>query len=664
MHTHRIGPVFTSPLVLWSFAVLLVVSAYFPGLHGPLVFDDQLNIVENPGVAITDFSFASLKTALLSNESGMFKRVLPALSFGINHALAGGFADTFVFKVTNLVIHCVNSALVFWLLYRLWPLVSLSREEEPDRSRGAVYGALFCTLLWALHPLQLTSVLYVVQRMTSMAGTFALLGLCLFLRGRLLLRGGRPEGVRWMYAGILSGTALGLACKENAALLPLYAGVIEFTLFERSSLAKKPRRELWLFFTLLLFVPAVAGVIYLFIYPGGLLQGYVNREFSLNERLLTELRVLWFYLYMLALPDIKTMGLFHDDLSLSRGLLTPATTLFSLAAWLVTISLGILFRRKFPLIAFGLFWYLAGHAMESTVIPLQLIHEHRNYLPAIGPIFAVGRWVMKPLGSDPARFCRGLAAAALVIGLFLLTFQRAENWSSENRLIERWAANHPDSPTVQYLMGEVLQKKYKDPRQAYGYYFKAARLQPEEVGYRIALTMVTPVEVIKEVPTGRYSHLIEPPHIGKLLERGPISAWTMRALDVASQCVRAAYRPCVTHRDYVGDWLDSVSKNGRISKLQRRYFLLRKFEIEMKYRFFHDALGTILEAKANFPESGANIALMHADVLAALRRYAEAEKILTAAENALTPEDEKYRPTIETARRAVAAAANRPDAIR
>ncbi|WP_428357326.1 hypothetical protein [Methyloprofundus sp.] len=91
--------------LVWSTITILLVIAYWPSLHGPLIFDDIQNIVENPLVAIHDLSYASLQQALLSNESGILKRVVPALSFGINHYMAGGFNDTLPFKLTNLLIH-------------------------------------------------------------------------------------------------------------------------------------------------------------------------------------------------------------------------------------------------------------------------------------------------------------------------------------------------------------------------------------------------------------------------------------------------------------------------------------------------------------------------------------------------------------------------------
>ena len=50
--------------IIWGIIALLLIIAYWPGLHGPLIFDDIQNIVENPSVAITDLSYDSLKQSL------------------------------------------------------------------------------------------------------------------------------------------------------------------------------------------------------------------------------------------------------------------------------------------------------------------------------------------------------------------------------------------------------------------------------------------------------------------------------------------------------------------------------------------------------------------------------------------------------------------------
>ena len=96
----------------------LVVLAYLPGLRGPFVFDDYPNILNNPAVAVTEFTPQALRAAALSNNSGPLGRPLAALSFGIDHYRAGGFYPL-AFKLSNLAIHLLNVLLVYALAGRL-----------------------------------------------------------------------------------------------------------------------------------------------------------------------------------------------------------------------------------------------------------------------------------------------------------------------------------------------------------------------------------------------------------------------------------------------------------------------------------------------------------------------------------------------------------------
>ena len=153
----------------------LVMLAYLPGLRGPFVFDDYPNIVNNPTVAVTTLTAQNLYTAASSNTSGPLGRPLAALSFALDHYRAGGFYPL-AFKLTNLAIHLLNVLLVYALVGRV--------ARRLGAGEGSAAVALFTALLWGLHPLQLTSVLYVVQRMTSLSALWVLAGGWLWLVGR------------------------------------------------------------------------------------------------------------------------------------------------------------------------------------------------------------------------------------------------------------------------------------------------------------------------------------------------------------------------------------------------------------------------------------------------------------------------------------------------
>jgi hypothetical protein len=172
-------------------------------------------------------------------------------------------------------------------------------------------------------------------------------------------------------------------------------------------------------------------------------QAYLHREFSLPERLLTQARVLWQYLGWLVAPNGASMGFYNDDIAWSRGLLEPLTTLFALLAWALTGWLAWAWRDKLPLLGFALLWYLIAHSMESSVIGLEMVFEHRNYLPYIGPVIFLASLVWSE--QVTIKQYRPLIAAVILLVLAAGLFLRSFYWSDEQRLAENHYRHHPES---------------------------------------------------------------------------------------------------------------------------------------------------------------------------------------------------------------------------
>lgn len=619
-----------------SIVVLLVSLAYWPSLHGPMIFDDIQNIVQNPNVAIKNLSISSLEQALLSNESGQLKRMIPALSFGLNHYFSGGFADTWAFKLTNLIIHILNSGLLMTLLFLLWPHFKLS---TPSSKNKIILPIALVTLLWALHPLHISTVAYVVQRMTSMAATFVLLGLCVFIYGRQLLERQFQRGMFFMTLGVVLGSALGLLCKENAALLSIYAGVIEWTLFKREKFFRKQKWGLIAFYTIFLVIPLCLAFIYFFVYPGNLIASYGGRAFSLSERLWTEARVLWFYLYLLFIPDISNMGLFHDDIATSHGWLQPISTLLSIIAWIILLIGAVLLRNRLPVFAFSVLWYLLGHSMESSFIPLELVYEHRNYLPSIGIVIlfcSVFIWCFDAL------FCKsqnnllkhyGLIALAgiLVTGVLYAARLRADYWKDERSIFTSMGKNHPESAISQYLYGEVLFRKDKQVLQAYPHYFKAAQLNQGEVAFLVMAVLTTPVEIISNLKDEKSRQTFSNKHIVNLILNRPLSPWSLTIFDSAGLCVLSRHNNCLPHVNNVIIWLQAVIKSKYVPSQYKKQYIQQLYNIQIVNGMPDAALKTTLAAIAKYGRAFQYF-LMRADALQALGKYKEALIVLKEIE--------------------------------
>lgn len=447
------------PYILLVAALILTVLAYLPGLHGPFVFDDITNIVQNGALRLPNLHWDQFMHAAFSSDAGPTRRPLSSLSFALNFYFGGSGA--FGFKLANVAIHLINGLLFFALLRQIvghWHKIGTITSKVTMQ-----WLPLLCAAAWLLHPLNLTAVLYVVQRETSLCSLFILLGCVLYCHGRLRLLEGY-SGWEWIFIGVGISGVLALAAKETAALLPIYLLVIEGCVFRFELPASGHnrvaqilhRRGLLIFYLVFLVLPFAIGMFWLFaIHHGGALN-YSGRDYTLGERLLTETRVVWDYIRWTLFPRLPDLGLYHDDIPISTGILSPPTTLISILGLIGLLVLASFTWKKRPWICFGILWFFAGQLLESTVFPLEIAFEHRNYLADMGIILAVSAFIL----IEPTRLIKVTVRFTIIIIVTLtfgaLTGMRAYIWRSTPSLVSVQAANHPRSPYATYALGEQL----------------------------------------------------------------------------------------------------------------------------------------------------------------------------------------------------------------
>lgn len=433
--------------------VAATVLAYWPGLHGPFLFDDNSNITDNPALHFAGFTLQDLMRAAFSSRSGLLFRPISMLSFAFNFYFFG--SEVFSFKLTNVIIHLINALLILWLTQRL--LVNCRRRFQFNwTDKQLRWTAVIVCAAWALHPLNLTSVLYVVQRMTSLAALFTLAGMLAYIYGRERSQSGRTGWpLVWVLTPFLG--VIGLFCKEDAALLPLYLLVIEWLIFGFRGSEDRRARNVYVFYVCGLILPGLLGLAFL-VTHGWFLALYAGRDFTLTERVLTESRVMLLYIKWIFFPDIRQLALYHDDLQLSTGLLSPITTLLSLFALIALIVIALWQRKSRPLLSLGILWFFAGQMMESTVLPLLIAFEHRNYLPDYGLLLAFFSLLLLPAssGSHVLRpSLRWMLAALTIPVLFSATFIRADEWRSYLSFSYFEALHHPESEQALYSLGQA-----------------------------------------------------------------------------------------------------------------------------------------------------------------------------------------------------------------
>ena len=504
--------------------LLLGLLLYWPGLTGGYAFDDFGNLVDNPALAP-----AALHThfwhAIWSAQAGPLGRPLSILSFAAQMWFTG--PSPWPLKLGNVLLHLFNGWLIWLLSTRLLGWLQRQQAVESVSACSAkqawadpVKGqpslgqpgaqlvsaqtlSLMVTAAWVLAPIQLTAVLYVIQREEALASCFMLLGLLAYWHGRMRLIERKRGAMVWIWGGLVLGTALAMLAKETGVMLPAYAFVMEWVVL-RGALARsdaagsgppiadtactargggegdmallsargidaptrlrgrtlKALNPLIPVYLVVLVIPGVLGLAWLL---PSVLNGtaYAARPFTLNERLLTEGRVMVDYLRWIILPTPNALSLYHDDLHVSTGWLSPWTTAASWVFLGALLAVALWLRKRRPLFAFGVLWFFAGQSLLSTFVPLELVYEHRNYLPDWGVFLALFdllfAWSVPNKARQSTLRVLTVGAMAALIALYgLFTGLRAHVWANPYRLAYFEATTHPQSPRASYDLGRVM----------------------------------------------------------------------------------------------------------------------------------------------------------------------------------------------------------------
>lgn len=663
----RMNGILANKYILPGVLLALTALVYAPGVNGPFVFDDTINIVTNEAVHMTQLDLASLKRAGFTEVDAILKRPLAVMSFALNH-LAGGL-DPHGYKVVNIGIHLANTVLVYWLAVLV--LDVFARRRNTARTTLHAWIPLISAAVWALHPIQLTSVLYVVQRMTSLSAFFVLAGLIVFVIGRRGVEAGRARGFATMAAGIGGGTCLGFLSKENAVLLPFFALVLEIAFFRFVAGTPESRRRLFLFYGITAGLPLLAAVAWLVISPAYISGGYHWRDFTLQERLLTQPRVLWFYVSLFLFPDIRRYSLYYDDIEISTGLLMPATTAAAIAGLGAAVILALYAYRRFPWLFFGIAWFLTGHLIESSAIGLEIAHIHRNYVPTIGLALASGYGLAHLLNNLTQRRLAIALMLSTSMTLGAITASYASVWRDEKSLAEFMIRHRPLSARAHITLATARVNSGEDQLSTLMLFQRAAGLAPTETAYLIRLAEVAarsqvnargenPVperSLTEHLPPGLSEHLVVHTDSGKsrlwlkpaLVDRvrsqlrdRPVKAMTEQSLITIASCVTDDAGDCAPFHDEIVNWLDIAIHNPRIPFRARRNLVLKLGEIYFEYGRF-DLVANLAESARRSDPKSVQLAIMHANVLYILGQRARADDILSGFAD-------KYPDEIATAR--------------
>jgi tetratricopeptide (TPR) repeat protein len=447
------------------FFFFLITITYSNSFHAAWHLDDVTNILDNQNVHVSTLSLDDWSKSIRppftdpSNPelglSGLYRPVA-MLTFAFNWYLRG--RDVFGYHLVNIGLHCVTAALLFFTILKL-----LRAPNMNDRYQGSEHFiALLAAALWALHPIQTQAVTYIVQRMAALAALFYLSGIFLFVEGR----NAQIPGKRFVFYGLcLVSFLLAMGSKQNAATLPAAILLIETIFFFDPKLLKRDKTK-WIAAGTIAGL-AIIGILLLFLWQknpiSAIADGYKLRSFTLMERLLTELRVMIFYLWQIFYPVPEQFSIVHE-FDLSQSLLTPWTTLGALILICALIVAAFYSMRNYPLLSFSIFFFFLGHSVESTIFPLELVFEHRNYLPSLFLFVPVASGIKRLMDiyrkKNKMLYVLLLCFVPILItGLALGSYTRNMAWATEKTLWQDAMQKTPSLARPYQGLALVLEKE-------------------------------------------------------------------------------------------------------------------------------------------------------------------------------------------------------------
>ena len=370
----------------------VALLTYSNTFYVPFHFDDRPNIINNPNVQIKVFTWDRLEQ-LIKNTYKETIRVFSMFTLALNYYF-GGF-DVFGYHLVNLIIHVASGIFLYWFLILTFNLPSL-KEKYGSISYKV---ALFTSLIFISHPIQTQSVTYIVQRMASMGGMFYLLSMVLYIKGRL----SSAKAQFFYFGGLVLSYLLGIFSKENVAILPLFITLYEFYFFQNFDLSPKGKKILFGLIGILLILGAFGFIIWGKRYINVIIEGYQYRTFTMSERVLTQFRVVLYYMTLLVYPHPSRLNLDYD-FPISKTILDPPTTLISILIITGLIGYSIWKAKKRPVLSFFILWYFGNLFIESSIFPLEMVYEHRLYLPAVGPFVLFSLLAMRGMEKLKTRF--------------------------------------------------------------------------------------------------------------------------------------------------------------------------------------------------------------------------------------------------------------------
>lgn len=489
----------------WELYLLLLLGisiflAYSNSAGSPFIFDDRPSILDNTHIRLTELTVPNILNGF---KGPLAVRPVANFSFAVNYFFSR--YNVFTYHIVNILIHILNACLLYYffkftinIYYKkavnFKPDSGSSTDFQKELTRFSIVS-FFLSAIWAFNPLHVQSVTYIIQRMNSMATLFFMLSILLYIKGRVVQnrinrkcsgeRQGSPLIAALFFAGSLFSWFLSLGCKEIAIVLPFMIFLYELLFFQELN-----PRHCRLFLIFVLISSLIGGALLYFIPDNRILSRLLNSydffDFTIKQRCLTESRVVIYYISLLFFPHPSRL-LFDYDFPLSNALLSPPTTILSLLTIASILLLAFFIARKERVIAFCIFWFLGNLALESSFIGLDIIFEHRTYLPSM-MMLPIPFLLLLKIRRLPFRAWISIVCGFIIICGFW-TYERNRVWQSRESIWRDSVMKAPGNHRAHYNLGRAMvpQGRFSEAAK----HFKIAlQLNPKDLAARKNLEIV------------------------------------------------------------------------------------------------------------------------------------------------------------------------------
>ena len=408
---------------------LLVVVSYFPAFFAGFVWDDRV-FTEARAVRDLDGLWRIyFSPSEIENEAHYWPLVYT--TFWLEHKL-WGYAPT-GYHIVNVLLHLVNTLLLWRLIARL-----------------AVPGAWILAAAFAVHPLHVESVAWVIERKDVLSGLFYLAAFSTYIRFVQEKRSGQG---RKHYLLALALFALGLLCKSIVVTLPAALSIYHW--WKHGRITGADLIGLAPFFAVGL-IAAGADVTFA-----------ASREplalgYAMPERLLIATHALWFYAGKLLWPVDLAVIYPHWDVNVTD----PLAWSYVIAAFaVVAVLYGFRHRIGRGPLAGALFFAVTLSPVLGFVdfgyMQFSFVADRYQYLAGIGLMTALVGAATYGVGRLPGGWRKGAAGVAVValIVMGTLTYQQAGIYRDGVTFFTHIVAHNPTAREAHRNLGEALTKQ-------------------------------------------------------------------------------------------------------------------------------------------------------------------------------------------------------------